>query len=141
MTVADKAKANDSYVYIRGEKNKKGPVVPRSFLEVLTGGTRKAFTQGSGRLELARAIADPANPLTARVVVNRAWTHHLGDGFVTTPDDLGVMSEKPAHPELFDWLTVRFVADGWSMKKLHRRILLSATYQQSATNAPSASRR
>jgi len=134
LTVADKPKANDSYVYIRGEKNKKGPVVPRSFLEVLTGGTRKAFTQGSGRLELARAIADPANPLTARVAVNRAWMHHLGDGFVTTPDDLGVMSEKPAHPELFDWLTARFVADGWSMKQLHRRILLSATYQQSASS-------
>jgi hypothetical protein len=134
MTVADKPKATDSYVYIRGERNKKGPVVPRSFLEVLTGGTRKPFTQGSGRLELARAIADPANPLTARVVVNRAWMHHVGDGFVTTPDDLGVMSEKPVHRELFDWLTARFVADGWSLKKLHRRILLSSTYQQSAAS-------
>ena len=136
MTIADKPKASDSYVYIRGERNKKGPVVPRSFPEVLTGGTRKPFTQGSGRLELARAIADPANPLTARVAVNRAWMHHLGDGFVTTPDDLGMMSEKPAHRELFDWLTARFVAEGWSMKKLHRRILLSATYQQSAVSNP-----
>ena len=123
-----------SYVYIRGEKNKKGPVVPRSFLEVLTGGTRKPFTHGSGRLELAQAIADPKNPLTARVAVNRAWMHHVGAGFVTTPDDMGVMSEKPAHPELFDWLTARFVADGWSMKQLHRRILLSSTYQQSASS-------
>ncbi|HEX3132956.1 MAG TPA: DUF1549 and DUF1553 domain-containing protein, partial [Planctomycetota bacterium] len=134
MTVVDKPKAADSYVYIRGEKNKKGPVVPRSFLEVLTGGTRKPFTQGSGRLELARAIADPANPLTARVAVNRAWMHHIGDGFVTTPDDLGMMSEKPAERELFDWLTARFVADGWSMKKFHRLILLSSIYQQSAAS-------
>ena len=130
--MVDKPKATDSYVYIRGEKNKKGPVVPRSFVEVLTGGTRKPFTHGSGRLELAHAIADPRNPLTARVAVNRAWMHHVGAGFVTTPDDMGVMSEKPVHRELFDWLTARFVADGWSMKQLHRRILLSSTYQQAA---------
>ncbi len=134
MAIADKAKVADSYVYIRGERNKKGPTVARSFLEVLTGGTRKPFTQGSGRLELARAISDPTNPLTARVAVNRVWMHHVGDGFVTTPDDLGVMSEKPVQRELFDWLTARFVADGWSMKKLHRLILLSSTYQQSAAS-------
>lgn len=134
LTVADKAKAVDSYVYLRGERAKKGPVVARSFPEVLTGGQRKPFTQGSGRLELAKAIVDPANPLTARVIVNRAWMHHLGAGFVPTPDDLGVMSEKPAHRELLDWLSAQFVADGWSLKRLHRRILLSATYQQSAAS-------
>jgi mono/diheme cytochrome c family protein len=134
LTVADKSKVVDSYVYLRGEKAKKGPVVARSFLEVLSGGQRKPFTHGSGRLELAKAIADPANPLTARVVVNRAWMHHLGEGFVPTPDDMGVMSEKPVHRELLDWLSAQFVADGWSLKRLHRRILLSATYQQSAAS-------
>ena len=136
MTVFDKPKPVDSFVYIRGERARKGPVVPRSFLEILSGGVRKPFTQGSGRLELAHAIADAKNPLTARVVVNRAWMHHLGAGFVTTPDDMGVMSEPVVQRELFDWLSARFVADGWSMKKLHRRILLSATYQQSANSSP-----
>ena len=136
MAVSDKEKPQDSYVFIRGERNKKGPVVPRGTLEILTEGKRKAFTVGSGRLELAQSIADVKNPLTARVAVNRAWMYHLGEGFVTTPDDMGVMSEPLVHKELFDWLSSRFVADGWSMKSLHRRILLSATYQQSAAANP-----
>ncbi len=136
MVVKDTDKPKDSYVYIRGERNKKGPVVPRGTLEILTEGKRKAFTVGSGRLELAQSIADAKNPLTARVAVNRVWMYHLGDGFVTTPDDMGVMSEPLVHKELFDWLSSRFVADGWSMKSLHRRILLSATYQQSAAANP-----
>ncbi len=134
MTVKDKDKGRDSYIYLRGERNKKGAVVPRSFLEVLSPNhQRNAFkTEGSGRLELAQAIANKDNPLTARVAVNRVWMHHFGQGFITTPDDVGVMSEKTPHQALLDWLSARFVAEGWSMKALHRRILLSATYQQSS---------
>ena len=131
MTVSDEPKPKDSYVFLRGDRAKRGPVVPRRFLEILSGPERATFTNGSGRLELAQAIADAKNPLTARVLVNRVWMHHFGDGFVRTPDDLGAMSEAPSHPELLDWLASRFVAEGWSVKKLHRLILLSATYQQS----------
>ena len=85
---------------------------------------------GSGRLELARAIADPANPLTARVLVNRVWQHHFGRGLVATPSNFGALGQRPTHPELLDWLASRFVAGGWSLKALHREILLSATYRQ-----------
>jgi hypothetical protein len=110
--------------------------VPRRFLEVLSGKDRPRFRHGSGRLELADAIASPANPLTARVIVNRVWQHHFGDGFVSTPDDLGNQSAPPTHPELLDFLANRFMADGWSLKKLHRLILLSAAWQQSSRNNP-----
>ena len=85
-----------------------------------------------GRLELAQAIADPMNPLTARVIVNRIWSHHFGVGLVSTPSDFGTRSEPPTHPQLVDWLAQHFIADGWSIKRMHRLILLSAVYQQSA---------
>ncbi|TXT26541.1 MAG: hypothetical protein FD138_2839, partial [Planctomycetota bacterium] len=85
---------------------------------------------GSGRLELARAIADRNNPLTVRVLVNRVWLHHFGAGIVRTPSDFGLRGEPPTHPELLDHLASRFMAEGWSIKKLHRRIMLSATWQQ-----------
>ncbi len=91
-----------------------------------------AFREGSGRLELARAITDRDNPLTARVLVNRVWMYHFGAGLVRTPGDFGTRAEPPSHPELLDWLADRFVSEGWSLKRLHRQILLSATYQQSA---------
>ena len=136
MVVADKSKPADSYVHIRGDRAKKGAVVPRRFLEILSGANRKPFTQGSGRLELAQAITDPRNPLTARVVVNRVWMHHFGKGIVPTPDDLGTMSEPPSHPELLDYLAADFMANGWSMRRLHRQIMLSAAYQQSSDNQP-----
>jgi hypothetical protein len=103
---------------------------------VLSPKDRPRFRDGSGRLELANAIASPTNPLTARVIVNRVWQHHFGNGFVRTPDDLGNQSSPPTHPELLDWLANRFMADGWSLKKLHRLILLSATWQQSSRNNP-----
>ena len=98
--------------------------------------TVRHFKNGSGRLELANAIANKTNPLTARVMVNRVWQHHFGDGFVSTPDDLGNQSSPPTHPELLDWLASRFMTDGWSVKKLHKLILLSATWQQSSRNNP-----
>ena len=92
----------------------------------------RPFRQGSGRLELARAIASPDNPLTARVMVNRVWQHHFGRGLVGTASNFGALGERPSHPELLDWLARRFVASGWSIKALHREIMLSATYQQSS---------
>ena len=113
-------------------------MAPRQFLEVLAGPERLPFYEGSGRRELALAIASRTNPLTARVLVNRLWLHHFGAGIVTSPDDFGNMAEAPSHPELLDWLATAFVDGGWSVKKMHKRILLSATYRQSAnpnTNA------
>src|SRR5206468_3353978 len=95
-----------------------GPAVPRQFLEVIAGPGRKPFTGGSGRLDLARAIADPNNPLTARVFVNRVWAQHFGKGLVGTPSDFGVRCDPPTQPQLLDYLADRFVKDGWSVKEL-----------------------
>lgn len=136
MAVEDMTRPKDSPVFIRGEAGNRGPVVPRQFLEILSGPVRPAFTNGSGRLDLAHAITSKSNPLTARVMVNRVWQHHFGEGFVATPDDLGTMSETPSHPELLDYLAVRFRDEGWSLKNLHRLIMLSATYQQSSEDNP-----
>ena len=91
---------------------------------------------GSGRLELARRLVDPANPLTARVLVNRVWKHHFGEGIVKTPDDFGVMGGRPSHPELLDYLATRFVAGGWSIKGLHRMMMLSSTYRMQSRPDP-----
>ena len=132
MVITDVEKPRDSNVYIRGDRNKRGPVAPRQFLEVLAGPDRLPFYEGSGRRELALAIASRTNPLTTRVLVNRLWAHHFGAGIVSSPDDFGNMSEAPTHPELLDWMANAFVEGGWSIKKMHKRILLSATYRQSA---------
>lgn len=136
MVLQDSPVPKDSPVFIRGEAENRGDLVPRRFLEVLSGPNRPAFRNGSGRLDLAAAIASKNNPLTARVMVNRVWQHHFGDGFVLTPDDLGNQSEPPSHPALLDYLAARFMEEGWSLKKLHKTILLSATYQQSSRNNP-----
>ena len=122
----------DYPVLLRGEAQNKGPVVPRRFLEILSGPQRPTWTKDSGRLELAEAIADPKNPLTARVIVNRIWRQHFGAGFVSTPDDLGNQSAPPTHPELLDYLANRLMEQNWSIKKLQRLIVLSATYQESS---------
>jgi hypothetical protein len=121
----------DPYVFLRGNPDARGPAVPRQFLEVVAGPGRKPFADGSGRLELAKAIASPDNPLTARVFVNRVWIGHFGQGLVRTPSDFGLRSDPPTHPELLDWLAGEF-ADGWRVKRLHRLITLSATYQQAS---------
>lgn len=136
--LADVANPKDYPVLLRGEVQNEGEIVPRRFLEILSAnpGKRPVWTKGSGRLELARAIADPGNPLTARVLVNRVWQQHFGAGFVGTPDNLGNMGGQATHPELLDWLAAKFVADGWSLKQLHRTILLSSTYQQSSAANP-----
>jgi hypothetical protein len=104
--------------------------VPRRFLTLLGGSDEKPFTNGSGRLELAQAIANRDNPLTARVIVNRVWQWHFGEGIVRTPSDFGTRSEPPTHPELLDWLSTWFMDHGWSLKELNKLIVTSATYQQ-----------
>ncbi len=136
--ITDVPRPRDHPVLVRGEAQNTGDIVPRRFLEVLSPDPikRRAWKKGSGRLELAAAIADPANPMTARVLVNRIWQQHFGAGFVATPDDLGNMAGAPTHPELLDWLAARFIANGWSLKQLHRTILLSRSYQQSSRMHP-----
>src|SRR5207248_692920 len=133
MVLEDLPQPREPHVLLRGNPANVGPKVPRQFLQVLAGDSRQPFKTGSGRLELARAIASPDNPLTARVLVNRVWIGHFGQGLVRTPSDFGVRSDPPSHPELLDWLARRFVQDGWSVKRLHKTIMLSATYQQAST--------
>jgi len=132
MALADAPKPVTPHVFIRGNPGRPGDQVPRRFISVLCGGNPKPFEHGSGRLEMAQDIANKSNPLTARVMVNRLWQHHFGTGIVRTPSDFGVKGELPTHPELLDWLATRFMENGWSMKKLHRLILLSSTWQQSS---------
>ena len=130
--IEDKKKLDVQKIWLRGDRNNPGAPAPPHFVSVLTTGDPKRFSQGSGRLELADAIADPANPLTARVFVNRVWQHHFGQGLVRTPSNFGAQGDRPSHPELLDYLAATFVRDGWSIKRLHRTIMLSATYQASA---------
>jgi Protein of unknown function (DUF1553)/Protein of unknown function (DUF1549)/Planctomycete cytochrome C len=130
MVLQDLPKPREPRVFLRGNPGNAGPAVPRQFLGFLTGDKRQPFQSGSGRLELAQAIAAPDNPLTARVLVNRVWLHHFGNGLVRTPSDFGRRSEPPSHPALLDYLASRFVEDGWSLKKLHKLIMLSSVYQQ-----------
>ncbi len=122
----------DVPIHIRGSYTRLGPVVPRRLPKIFAGDDQPPITSGSGRRELADWVASSNNPLTARVIVNRVWQWHFGEGLVRTPSNFGKLGEAPTHPELLDWLTTRFIEDGWSLKKLHRRIMLSATYQQSS---------
>ncbi|MCZ2343477.1 MAG: PSD1 and planctomycete cytochrome C domain-containing protein [Bacteroidales bacterium] len=122
-------------VFIRGNPLKHGDLAPKGFLQVAArpgAETGEQFT----RLDLANAIADPQNPLTARVIVNRVWAWHFGRGLVNTPSNFGSLGDRPSHPELLDDLTTRFVAHGWSLKWLHREILSSAAYQRASTADP-----
>jgi hypothetical protein len=116
----------------RGEPDQPGEEVPRGFIEALGGGALPAETPGSGRLELAQWLTRPDNPLTARVMVNRIWQYHFGRGLVQTPNDFGVRGLPPTHPELLDHLAKQFIRSGWSVKAMHRLIMLSATYRQSS---------
>jgi len=132
MSLEDAAAPQNARVFIRGNAGSPGEEVPRAFLTVLCPEERAAVKAGSGRLELARAIASPDNPLTARVFVNRVWAWLFGRGIVATPSDFGARGEPPTHPELLDWLARRFVAQSWSVKTLVRQIVLSSTYRQSS---------
>lgn len=138
QSVEDVEQPQPGHVFLRGKPENKGEKVQPQFLQILAGEQRKPFTNGSGRLELAQAITDKTNPLTARVFVNRVWLHHFGAGLVRTPSDFGTRGETPTHPELLDFLARTFVENGWSVKKLHRLILLSRAYQQSSTDNPTA---
>jgi hypothetical protein len=134
MVLNDSPTPGDVNVFKRGNPGMPGDVAPRRFLACVSIGERKLFRDGSGRLELARAIASPENPLTARVMVNRIWLNQFGAGLVRTPSDFGVRSDAPVYPEVLDWLALRFVENGWSIKKLQRTIMLSATWQQASDN-------
>ena len=136
MPLFESDKPFNPYVFLRGGQGNRGPQVPRQFLEVVAGPDRKPFENGSGRLELARAIAHRDNPLTARVIVNRVWMHHFHSSLVTTPSDFGLRCEPPTHPELLDWLASQLIESGWSLKELHRTLLNSATWQQVSVDMP-----
>ncbi|HKB42155.1 MAG TPA: DUF1553 domain-containing protein, partial [Gemmataceae bacterium] len=124
--------AQDVPMQVRGNPANPGSVVPRRFLAVLSPEPPKPFRQGSGRLELAKAIVNEGGPLAARVIVNRTWEHHFGRGLVETPSNFGAEGARPSHPQLLDDLAARFVAAGWSLKWLHREIVLSAAYRQAS---------
>jgi hypothetical protein len=127
--IQDVEKPKNIRVQIRGNPDNLGEEAPRRFLMILSSGEPKPFTNGSGRLELAEDIASPNNPLTARVIVNRLWQWHFGQGIVRTPSNFGQLGERPTHPELLDYLAARFIENNkWSIKTLHREIMLSATY-------------
>jgi hypothetical protein len=122
----------DARIYVRGNYEMPGRPVPRHFPPALGGAGTSAIARGSGRLELARWLARPDNPLTARVMVNRIWQHHFGEGIVRTPSNFGKLGRTPSHPELLDWLALRFVGSGWSIKAMHRLIMISEAYQRSS---------
>lgn len=133
LTDADKPK--NAKVAIRGNASNLGEEVPRRFLTSLSASEPKPFTQGSGRLELAKAIASPDNPLTARVMVNRLWKHHFGEGIVRSTSNFGQLGDRPTHPELLDYLAGRFIERGWSVKALQKEMVMSAAYQMSSSEA------
>ena len=140
---------NEPVIFIRGNPGRRGKNVPRQFLEVASWAERKPFTRGSGRLDLAEAIVDPHNPLTSRVIVNRIWQHHFGTGIVASPSDFGTRGMTPSNPQLLDWLaaetagidvspTLAASPNRWSMKRIHRLIMDSLVYRQSARENPVA---
>ncbi len=138
ISVVEEKQIEDAKVHIRGNPHNLGESAPRGFLQVASVGTVSFPKDRSGRLELANWIASKENPLTARVIVNRTWHWLFGSGIVRTTDNFGTTGEKPSNPELLDHLANQFVADGWSMKKLVRAIVLSQAYQQSSVGDPKA---
>src|SRR5262249_13063432 len=135
MALVDNASPYEAVVFKRGNPGSPGASVPRQFLAALSGPNRTPFTHSSGRLDLARAIASRENPLTARVMVNRVWVRYFDSALVRTPSDFGVRSDPPLNPALLDHLATALMDGGWSLKKLHREILMSATYQQASDPA------
>lgn len=139
MALLDNSNPSEPVVFLRGNPGNRGPRVPRQYLELINGPNRKPVTSGSGRLEIAMAITSPSNPLTARVWVNRVWSHVFGEPMVNTPSDFGVRTDPPTHPELLDHLSHQFMQEGWSNKKLLREMLLSATFRQTSHPSSTAS--
>jgi mono/diheme cytochrome c family protein len=136
--LVDRATPSEPRVFKRGNPLRKDAIVPRQFLSILAGDERQPFANGSGRLELAQEIVSPDNPLTSRVFVNRIWGNCFGKGLVDTPSDFGLRASPPSHPELLDYLAIRFMDQNWSIKDLHRQLVMSATFQQ-ADSGPSDS--
>jgi hypothetical protein len=136
QVIRDVEKPRVQRLHVRGDRNNLGAEVPARFVSVLCESEPKPFTKGTGRLELAEAIADPANPLTGRVMVNRIWQAHFGEAIVRTPSNFGQLGERPTHPDLLDYLAARFVEQKWSIKALHREIMLSSTYRLSSEHSP-----
>jgi hypothetical protein len=128
--------AVQQHVFLRGNPEARGEIVPKAFPAVLAGEQQPPIINGSGRRELAQWLADASNPLPARVMVNRIWQGHFGQGIVRTPNNFGLTGERPTHTELLDWLAREFMTQGWSVKKLHRTIMLSSTYQMSSEVTP-----
>ncbi|MEC9091305.1 MAG: PSD1 and planctomycete cytochrome C domain-containing protein [Planctomycetota bacterium] len=129
----------DEHVFIRGNHKAQGDRVERRLLEALSGpGSISGSDTGSGRLELANQIVSPENPLTSRVIVNRLWHHVFGRGIVASTDNFGVLGHRPSHPQLLDYLANEFVSQGWSIKKMLRRMVLSQTYRMSSKLNPKA---
>ena len=129
--LADNGNA-DMHVALRGDLRKKGELAPRRFIEIIGGKSRPKYSIGSGRLELAKSVVAENNPLTSRVIVNRLWGWHFGNGIVRTPSNFGVIGEKPTHPLLLDWLAYNFVQNGWSIKRFHKLVMSSSTWQMSS---------
>ena len=136
LHMVEDGEAKDLNVFIRGNVERKGPVAPRQFIRILCREEPAKFSEGSGRKELAEAIADAENPLTARVIVNRVWGVFFGTPIVETASNFGHSGQRPSNAELLDFLATRFVRQGWSMKQLVREIVLSSTYQQSSGGNP-----
>jgi hypothetical protein len=134
VVLIDRPEQTNPRVFKRGNPSTRGEEVMRHFLSLIAGDDAPEFKRGSGRLEMARAIASADNPLTARVMINRIWAHHFGIGLVPTPSDFGTRSEPPSHPALLDWLAVQFVKHGWSVKAMHRLIMRSAAYRQASAD-------
>ena len=133
----------DAHIHLRGDPERPGDKVPRRWLQIL-GGQAVPADGGSGRRQLAQWLTDPANPLPARVIVNRLWQHHFGNGLVVTPNEFGSRGQRPTHPELLDWLAARFLDSGGSLKQMHRLLMTSAAYRRgngdSATPAAATAR-
>jgi cytochrome c553 len=137
MVLVDGPNPHDARVLLRGNPGNPGPIAPRQFLTILSE-KPQPLKEGSGRLDLAKAIASKENPLTARVLVNRLWMHHFGAGLVASSSNFGLRAEPPSHPELLDYLAATFMENGWSIKKMHKLIVMSRTYQLSSAENPKA---
>ena len=135
MPESSQAGFHDVKVHARGRYDRLGELVPRHFPAILGGTSDAGIKSGSGRKELAEWITRPDNPMTARVIVNRIWQHHFGEGIVRTPSNFGKLGDRPSHPELLDYLASQLTTNGWSLKFLHRQIMLSAAYQQSSVGS------